>query len=148
MSEISSTRKPNVLHALEWILVFIGAATCLVVVLLFAGQQPDELWPFPGLYFLDITILALFGAGSRIIPSSQTNPILLAAPWITGGELLPMVILGAFSIGVFILPAMLAFILSGILSDMQIKKGYAVHLRIAAIAALIQIALMIVVNIF
>lgn len=145
MSDNPNSRKNNVLHVLEWILVFIGAAVCLVVVFLFSSQQPNELWPFPGLYFLEITLLTIFGAGSRLFASNQTKPILLAAPWITGGALIPMIIVGALTIGVFLLPAMLAFILSGIIADIHLKKGYVGHLSISAMTALIQAAFMIVV---
>ncbi len=146
MSDISNPQKRNILKIIEKVLVFFGAVVCLVVVFLFASDQPNELWPFPGIYFLEITLLVLFGAGSRLFESAQAKPTMTAAPWITGGALLPFVILGAFTIGLFLIPGMLAFILSGIFSDIQQKIGYAGHISIAAMAALIQAALMIAVN--
>ncbi len=148
MPDISNPQKRNILKIIEKVMVFFGAVVCMVVVFLFASDQPNELWPLPGLYFLEITLLAIFGAGSRLFASNPTKPILIAAPWITGGALLPFVILGALTIGLFLLPGMLAFILSGIISDIQQKKAFAGHLSIAAMAALIQAAFMIFINIF
>jgi hypothetical protein len=146
MNGIPDSKKNSLLRGVEWTSAVIGAAVCLIVVLVFSSQQASDLWPLPGLYFIEITLLAIFGAASRILAANQTNPILRAAPWITAGVLFPFVILGIFSIGLFILPAMLAFFLSGLTADMQRKKGFAGHFSLAVMSALLQGVLMIAVN--
>ena len=69
---ISSTpTRQKVLRLLEWVCSVFGAAVCLGVVLLFASQQPDNLWPLPGFYFIEIALFGLLGVASR---GMDTNP--------------------------------------------------------------------------
>jgi hypothetical protein len=147
MNDTPNLKRINLFRIAEWLLVVFGAADCLVVIFLFAGQQGQELWPLPGLYFIEIMLLAIYGAGSWMVPMNKPSAIMRAAPWVVGGALVPFVILGVFTIGLFIFPAMLAFILAGILVDLHLKKGLATHFSLAAMSALIQAAFMVLVNV-
>lgn len=131
------------LRLLEWVLTVLAMGVCLAVVFLFASQQLDELWPLPGLYFIEIILLGLLGVASRIGDTSSAGAAFWGAvPWVVAGALLPFVILGIFSIGLFIFPAMLAFGLAGAAADLRQKRATAGHLGLAVLIALLQGALM------
>ena len=111
------------LRVLEWIAALTGALDCLAVAILFSLNQSTpgdpfaNLWPVPGLYFLELIALAALAiafvakeAFPSITPSGQI-------PWISAGILVAFVILGAWSIGPFLLPALLSFLMLGILGD-------------------------------
>ncbi|HEX7975977.1 MAG TPA: hypothetical protein VF498_16330 [Anaerolineales bacterium] len=142
MSAASSTTRQKVLRLLEWAFAVFGAAVCLAVVDLFALQQLDELWPLPGLYFIEIVLLGLLGVTSRLGDTNPASAALWGAiPWGVGGALLSFVILGGFSIGPFLIPAMLAFWLAGAIADLRQGRSIAGHLGLAVMAALFQGAL-------
>jgi hypothetical protein len=66
-----------------------------------------------------------------------------ALPWIAAGIILPFVILGGFSIGFFLIPALIAFCATGLLVDWQAGGLEARHLGYLLLVAVIQAAVMI-----
>lgn len=119
---------------IEILLATIGAFTCIVVPLLFAiselslyDGQPGKLFPTPGLYFLEIALLGLIGFLSIIKPELSTSAIWRGMPWICAGVLMAFVILGAWSIGFALIPGMLSFLFTGILTDKRTKGDIALH---------------------
>jgi hypothetical protein len=121
----------------------IGAVICLVVVASFTAQPQSAMWLLPGLYFIEIVVLAILGAASRIVISLRNVAAWRVIPWIVTGVLFAFVILGAMTIGIFLFPAMLAFLLSGIFADSpQIGKASG-HFGLAVLSALIQGGLMV-----
>ncbi len=138
MNSISTTTRQKVLRLLEWIFAGLGAAVCLAVIVLFASQQLDDLWPTPGLYFIEIGLLGLLGVASRWEDRNAAAAAWGAVPWGVGGMLLLFVILGFLSIGPFLLPAMLAFYLAGITADLRRRRGLSGHIGVAMSAVLLQ----------
>lgn len=131
---------------LAWVLAIIGAWVCLWVAGAFSAQQLDRLdslWPLPGLYLLEVALVGLAVVISLFL--RNWNAALVIVPWLAGGILLAFVILGGFSIGPFLLPAMLAFWAVGVIADLGGRRKFAVHLELAMIAALLQGGLMLVV---
>ena len=141
MNITSTPTRQKVLRLFEWVCTVFGAAVCLVVVISFASQQPDNLWLLPGLYFIEIALLGLLGVASRAMDTNPASAVWGAIPWGVGGALLSFVILGGFSIGPFLFPAMLTFWLAGTAADLRQKRGFAGHFGLALIAALLQGAL-------
>jgi len=142
MNATSNPNRQKVLRLLEWVLAYFGAAVCLAVVTLFANQQLDDLWPLPSLYFIEIALLGLLGVASRAGDTKPVGAAWGAVPWGVGGALLSFVILGGFSIGPFLVPAMLAFWLAGAAADLRQRRSLARHFGLAMISALLQGALM------
>ena len=122
-----------------WLAALVGAATCVLVPLLFAQQ--DSLWPLPGLYFVQIALVGvlvlLFVAAGWGLKARRRW-----LPWAAGGILLAFVILGGFSIGPFLMPAFLAFALVGFLVDWPDDGAMARHAGVLLVAAVAQAALM------
>ena len=130
-----------VLRGCEWFFALLGAAVCVVVAIAFASQQFNDLWLTPGLYFLEIIFLALLVLISKVAevkPVKMSNSVIT---WIAGGVLLAFVILWGFSMGLFLVPAMLSFWLAAAAGDMRQNYPILPHLRLALVAAIIQAGL-------
>jgi hypothetical protein len=145
MNATSTPTRQKVLRLLEWVFAVFGAAACLAVVAVFANQQLDDLWPTPGLYFIEIVLLGLLVVASRVGDKNPAGAAWGAVPWGVGGVLLPFVILGGFSIGPFLFPSMLAFWLAGVAADLRQRRSLAEHFGLAMSAVLLQGVLVFVV---
>lgn len=115
----------NKFRVLRWIAALACALDCLAVAVLFSLNQSipsapfSNLWPVPGLYFLElfaIAILSIVFILDRPTPTFLSSPQI---PWISAGILLAFAILGAWSIGPFLLPALLSLLLLGVLDELS-----------------------------
>lgn len=125
----------------EWVRVtlsIVAAFNCAAVVMLFSSSQQGDLWPAPGLYFIELILLGLAG----LVATAQDKPGAPGwwglIPWVASGALLAFVVLGGFSIGPFLIPAMLLFAVSGGLADLWYKRSLLRHLVWWAVAAVFQ----------
>lgn len=113
-----------------WSLAVLAAADCLGVALFFGttqlepGQPVWTLFPLPGLYLLEIALIGLLAPAAMWKASSKWFSALPAAAGIT----LAFFILGGFSIGPFLLPALLGLVALAMLT----AKDYGVRFPIAA----------------
>lgn len=90
------------------IITFIGTIDAFVIPMLF-GMGQEQFFPFPGLYFVEIGLAGLMAAYS--IFSRRW----MLVPWVVSGILLAFVILGAWTIGFYLTPAMLAYAAAAVL---------------------------------
>lgn len=123
------------LHSLEWVFSVLGALNCVLVSILFSFSQiqlPDgdlsNIWPFPAIYLIEITTLGFICVIAVAKNQNQPKSIWPGIPWICSGILLAFVILGAWTIGFYLIPAMVLFLIVGILGDRRIKGDIALHL--------------------
>jgi len=130
---------------LAWILAIFGATVCLLVAVGFGAQQADNLWPLPGVYLVEVIVLGLAVVASLVLTKGINLAIRAATPWLAGGILLAFVILGGFSIGPYLFPALLAFWLVGVIVDLPRPRKIALHLGLALLLALLQGGIMLVV---
>lgn len=132
--------KSSIARVGEWLAALVGAINCILVPALFA--QPGGMdFPFPGLYFIEIAALGVLVLGFIALRprlSLRWN----ALPWLAAGIVLAFVILGGFSIGPFLIPALLAFIATGILVDWQTGGAIARNVGLLFVAAVVQGAVM------
>lgn len=134
------TANSSVLRVAEWGAAAIGAVNCVLVPLLFAQQGGSD-FPFPFLYFMEIVLVGpfvLIYVATRPGRKAQWQ----ALPWVAAGIMLAFVLLGAFSIGFFLIPAFLAFTITGVLVDLQTGGAIAGHPGFLIVAAVTQGALM------
>ncbi len=128
---------------LERFLAILGTAICLIVTILIwrsvSALQP--MWPLPGLYFIEMAALSLVSALAFILGYRRRGLI----AWGAAGIFSAFSILGALSVGFFYLPVAVIFGLLAILSDLRQKQPIAAHFGLAALAALAQAALMLMV---
>lgn len=141
MNLMARTIPPWALRSCEWFFALFGAAGCVVVVIAFASQQFYDLWPTPGLYFMEIIFLALLALISKVVEIKPVKMDDSVISWVTGGALLAFVILAGFSMGPFLFPPMLSFWLAAAAGDMRQKRPILTHLALALVAAVFQAAL-------
>ncbi|MBI3160830.1 MAG: hypothetical protein HYZ26_14620 [Chloroflexi bacterium] len=127
-------------RSIESILALIGLVVCMLVAILFAsvaGLQ-GAMFPFPGLYLIQIALLGVLGTA----PLWLRAPAWHAARWAAAGMLLAFSILGAFTLGPFVLPACLSLLGAAFLSSREAGLPVPRGLAWFAGAALAQAALM------
>lgn len=101
--------------AASWVLALSAAWLTIWATDIFYGvvsTSNQELYPFPGLYFIEIRILGFLAIAAVWINSSSSALI----PWNLVGIYLPLIILGMWSIGTYIIPpALITMILAFVL---------------------------------
>jgi hypothetical protein len=135
-------------RAIELTLAALAAINCLLVAVLFGNSQaassPSSLWPFPALYLIEIALAGAAGwVGAERCERNPTSAWVWL-PWIAGGVLLAFVILGAFSIGPFLIPAAAGFTLAGLLFDLRRNSLRPTRLGSLLTAAFLQGGIMLV----
>ena len=130
----------------EWVAALVGAVNCILVPAAFAESQ-GSLFPFPGLYLVQIAlvgvlVLAFVALRSRL-PARGS-----ALPWLAAGTMLAFVVLGGFSIGPYLTPALLAFVVTGVLVDLQDGESMARHVGYLLVAAVAQAGVMMAMTLF
>jgi len=126
----------------EKILAIVGVVNCIVVPFLFATNQ-SELFPLPGLYFIEIALSGVLGLIS-VVTEHYEDWRWRIVPWIVAGILLAFVLLGGFSIGFFLIPATLAFLAVGFLGDRHRSRRMISHVGHFLIAATVQATIMLI----
>lgn len=131
----TSTGKTKKSNLVEWILTIIAAISCFVVVIVFAIlNSPDliadfpDLWPFPMIYFIEIITIAVICIIALWVIQKTNNSWWAGIFWISSGILLSFVILGAWTIGFFLIPAMVIYLVLGILSDRKLQNDIPRHI--------------------
>jgi len=125
----------NKTRRLEWLFSSLTAINCFIVVITFAfinGSISIEgilsQWPFPLIYFFEIASLGIIGliAVGNLQLDVKSN--WAGVPWICSGILFAFVILGAWTIGFFLLPAMIMYLVTGIFVDRRTGGEIPLHL--------------------
>jgi asparagine N-glycosylation enzyme membrane subunit Stt3 len=116
-------------RVIEWIFAVLAAFVCTIVpaqftlselTIPFRGFQ--DIFPTPGVYFIEITLLGVACLVAVYKDHPDRKSLWNSVPWICAGITLAFVILGAWTIGFFLIPALIAFIIVGILMDRR-KEG-------------------------
>lgn len=129
-------------RTLELISAAAGALICTFVPIFFSQSGGSE-FPYPFLYFFEIAlsgvaVLLFVLVRKRLSLSPRLNPL----PWVAAGMLLAFVILGGFSIGPCLIPAFVAFLVTGMAVDLQTGGLRANHAAILLLATVIQAGFM------
>jgi hypothetical protein len=126
----------------EKLAALLAAAACLIVAILIwlslSTYQP--MWPLPGLYLVEMPALSIIGALAVV----RGKPSSTLITWASAGAFGAFCALGVMSVGIFFLPAAVIFAVISITADARNKQRVAGHLGICLIAAIAQIALMLI----
>jgi hypothetical protein len=125
---------------LERFLAILGAVICLSITILFWLRLSayQNMWPLPGLYFIEIVALSSISAFVYVRGDPRANFI----TWGAAGAISAFSILSALSVGLFYLPVALIFAVISITSDLRNTQNIPAHLGIFLIAGIGQWALM------
>ena len=124
-------------RGLQWLLAFVAALICIFTIAVFARAQA-EMWPLPALYLLEIALVGLLAVACINVQETWSTWAL----WTITGILLAFVILGGFSIGPFLFPALLATLGQALLKARQLHTGIPIGLGVTLLAALLQAGIM------
>jgi hypothetical protein len=124
----------------EALLISLGAVYCLIVTILIwrSVSAYQNMWPFPGLYFMEMVLASLLGAFAFI------RGFAASLTWGAAGILSAFSLAGAMSVGFFYLPVALIFAALSTATDLRGKRPIMAHLGIFLIAGLAQTALILV----
>jgi len=75
----------------------------------------ETLWPLPGLVLLDWLIIGLAGIVGAFLTIRSTDTKWLRAIWLIAGSFVPLIILGAFSIGLYVAITYVLFTISDLI---------------------------------
>jgi hypothetical protein len=107
------------LYILSVSLAFLGAVIALVGAISFFQAQTqspgDSVWPLPGLALVDWVAFSVLGFLGVWFSNKSDNTASLNGAWLAVGALAPLVILGAFSIGLFVLITELLLLIASII---------------------------------
>ena len=135
------TNEPDRPIRLRVFMALLGMINCLGVSLLFGSMQLDvgqsvwSLFPQPGLYLLEITLLGILG----FVATLRSWPKVL---WAITGILTTFVILGIWSLGFYLVPVTLIFGIISFISSKQIP--FLTNFSFFIGAALVQAVLMLI----
>lgn len=108
-----------------WVSAGLGALICILGAALIMGSQAipaeEAIFPLPGLILIDWAVIGVLGFISTIAAFDPQHPHFVRGVWIMAGALLPLMILGALSIGPLVLASLLCFLASAILVVVQIR---------------------------
>jgi hypothetical protein len=123
-------------RSIELVLAFAGALICSGVAVLFGLSQASVgagLWPLPGLVFLEVIVLGQLGLLAAARQAGEGRSSWGYVPWAVSGGLAALVVLGGFTIGPYLLPAALCFLIASMIGA---KRWNAQPLTAVAVAAL------------
>lgn len=130
---------------LEWVFSILGALNCTIVAVVFTiAQLPQpggmliEIWPFPLFYLIEIILLGILCIIAVGMLSRDTKSSWSGIPWICSGILVALVVLGAWTIGFYLIPAMLLFLFVGIFADRRTQGDIPLHIIFYVAGAIAQ----------
>jgi hypothetical protein len=104
---------------LALVLAFFGAIVSFwgaLVTIISQGQIPEaHLWPLPGLVLIEWVLFTLIGFFIAYLCFRRPSAKWVRMAWLFTGTLIPLIISGAFSIGMAVMIAFLLFVISTII---------------------------------
>jgi hypothetical protein len=120
--------------------ISLGAAAAIYSTEAQNGITP--LWPLPGLVLLDWALVGSIGFISSYLVLRGAKGKWLRAAWIITGTFIPLIILGAFSIGFFVLIAFFLYVISTIILTVQRKPKWLLSFSLLMLGSFINLGLL------
>jgi hypothetical protein len=138
-------------YLIALVLAFIGTLYAIGGAwLVFADQAQlpgSAMWPFPGLVLLDWAILGILGFLGALFWNSPEAATWLKAIWFVVGALMPLIVLGAFSIGTFVLITWCFMLASAVINTFRSKGKWLAYLGTLMIGAIGNLGLLLLFNV-
>lgn len=97
----------------------VGALVAIAGAMLVLSSQSagagDSIWPLPGFVMIDWAIFGVLGFLSAYLGSKPLPEYWAKATWFTAGALIPLMVLGALSIGPYVLISLVFLSASAVL---------------------------------
>ena len=142
-------KRKTILRLARWIFAALSAAISLGGGIGFAAQQAalasvpgESIWPLPGLVLLEWAALGMVGLmGILLVENPHTQPWLNAS-WFVLGAFLPLVILGALSIGPYVFLSLVALLIAVLLTSWQLKISQVSRIKFLLVGAVANLGLL------
>jgi hypothetical protein len=135
---------------MEWIFAWIGALICGLIAVAFWQYQQGAggpIWPLPAAVLLEVALLGIAGLIS-ITADTEPHPQFWGlVTWFVTGVLAGLMILGGFSIGPYLFPAVVLFASAALLADRRRRRRVLPELGSFAIGTLGSILLLLFLNV-
>jgi len=130
----------------------IGALVAISGPMLVLSSQPGgdggSIWPLPGLVLMDWAILGVLGFLAAYLGIKPETAGWAWAAWFVVGALFPLMVLGALSIGPFVLLNLIFFTVSAILVTIRMRLSYGKAAGFIALGWLINLGLILLPIVF
>ena len=127
-------------------LLFIGGAGSIAGAIAIYTEQTQfagaSLWPLPGMVLLLWAALGIFGFVAGLFTVQQVSIHWLQALIFITGMFIPLVILGAFSIGTLVLIAFLFFLVSTVIMALRMKAKFLKSFGLLMLGAILHLGLL------
>jgi hypothetical protein len=107
-----------------------------------ASIQSSALWPLPALVLFNWAGLGFLGALAVYLAEKSDRNWLLGIPWAITGALLPMVVLGVFSIGPLVLVSALLFLVASAVVTLRRQRSFLHGLGLLLVGSVGNVALL------
>jgi hypothetical protein len=139
----------TILRLARWIFAALSAMVSLGGGIGFAAQQSawasapgESIWPLPGLVLLEWAAFGVIGFMGILLAENPHNLPWLGASWFVVGAFLPLVVLGALSIGPYVLLSLVALLIAALLTSWQLKASPLLHFRFLLIGTVANLGLL------
>ena len=125
-------------RSLELVLSTAGAAVVVAVSATFWLNEATSggiTWPLPALVLLQLGIFGPVGLAAVFLDRTEHSRDWGLLTWAVTGMLSAVMLIGAFSIGPLVFPAVMAFGIAGILADRRRERTVRAHVALAALCA-------------
>jgi len=130
------------------VLAFFGAIISVLGAFTTYSSQAQipatQLWPLPGLILLYWALLGLIGLLSAYLNFRQIHVIWLKVTWIITGTFIPLIILGAFSIGLGVLIVEFLFLISVIIMTVRQRAKWLESFGLLILGAFCSLVLLLI----
>jgi len=130
-------------------LAFFGAIVSLGGALsIYSSQAPiaeTPLWPLPGFVLLDWALLGLIGFLPAYLSFRHLSSKWRLVAWFITGALIPLIVLGALSIGSIVLISFLFFVISTIILSIRKKAKWLESIGILMLGAICNLGLLLII---
>ncbi len=131
---------------IQWALGALGAGIALAGALGIGASQLNtpvaSIWPMPGLVLLEWAVLGLLGFIGLIAEGSWKHTFNLVDTWFVVGALIPLMVIGAFTIGPFVMMTLFTFLVAVLLASVQTKGNWFRYIKALLIGAIANLAML------
>jgi hypothetical protein len=121
------------------LLILAGVTSLVTTAFLWTETAAhQEMWPLPGLYFIEVVLLP----GLAVYFGFDESTSAAVITWAIVGAMLGFVLIGALSVGFFYLPAVLFLGVGAALGRHDRAAHYFLGIGVALLAAMAQVGMM------
>ncbi len=139
-------RKRSWRNLLVLLIAFTGAIVSFAGALYTYGSQAqipgNSLWPLPGFVLIDWIVAGSLGFIATFFCLRKASRRWLRWDWVFTGSFIPLIILGAFSIGPLVLISFLLFLVPAAILTLGVKTDWAADFGLLMVGSIINLAIL------